>query len=94
MSNPTPQDMLDAFNEAYNQNESSRDAGRADCLYHIGGLLNGQLNAGTIHSVQDDLADTANEEYDAVYHYAYLATWNAVHGLLTGKSFKQIAKES
>ena len=93
MTNPSPQDIFDTFNEAYNQNDSAISAGRSDAIYHVGMLIAKQVKPSVITKAQTDLADPSSPDYSAGYHLAYLQTWNVLHGLMQGIPLKALARE-
>lgn len=92
MSNPTAEQMLEAVQEAYNQNDNAGLAGRVDAVLHIGLLQQGVVEASDVDNMHNEIADPNDESYDARYHYAYLQTWNALYDLVKGSPLKSVAK--
>lgn len=92
MSNPTAQDMLEAVQDAYNQNDSSALAGRVDAVLHIGLLQQGVVETSDVENMHNEIANPNDEDYNAQYHFAYLQTWNALYDLVKGSPLKSIAK--
>lgn len=91
MSNTTPQDLMDAYEDVTAENNRVT-VGRTDALYHAGKMLAGEWSPEFITDIQAELADTASPDYDAKYHYGYLTAWNTVAGLVKGEPLKTIAR--
>jgi hypothetical protein len=89
--NTTPQE-LNADWEAIAENSNRANAGRGDAVYHVGKLVSGEWSPQFVAELQAGIADTADYDYDAKYHYGYLTAWNTLAGLLKGESLKTIAK--
>lgn len=91
MSNTTPQEMLDTYEDATSENIRAT-VGRTDAVYHVGKLLTGEWSPEFITDIQAELADPNHPEYDIKYHFGYLTAWNTVAGLVKGEPLKTIAK--
>jgi hypothetical protein len=91
MSNTTPQELNEAY-EAITASDNRANVGRSDAIYHVGKLMTGDWAPEFVSDLQAGIADTADYDYDARYHYGYLTAWNTVAGLLKGEPLKTIAK--
>lgn len=91
MSNTTPDELLEAYEQATEGNNRTT-VGRTDAIYHVGKLMTGEWSPEFVSDIQNELADRNGDDYDAKYHYGYLTAWNAVSGLFKGESLKTIAK--
>lgn len=89
--NTTPQELNDAY-EKVTENNNRANVGRADAIYHVGKLLIGDWKPEFVADIQAGIADTADYDYDARYHYGYLTAWNTLAGLIKGEPLKTIAK--
>ena len=88
--NTTPAELMDLYDDAVNSSRVT--AGRSDAVYHVGKLMTGEWTPEFVTDLQNDLANAADPDYDAKYHYGYLTAWNSVCGLFKGQSLKDIAK--
>jgi len=93
MSNTTPQELFEAFDDATNGGSRTL-AGRTDAIVHVGKLFYGEWSPEYVADIQAELADPQVPDYDAQYHYGYLTAWNALVGLTKGESLKMIAKNN
>lgn len=91
MSNTTPQELVEAY-EAIAESNNRANVGRSDAIYHVGKIMANEWTPEFVADLQAGIADTADYDYDARYHYGYLTAWNTLAGLLKGYSLKDIAK--
>lgn len=91
MSNTTPQEMIEAY-EAIGESDNRVNVGRSDAIYHVGKLMANEWTPAFVADLQAGIADTADYDYDALYHFGYLTAWNTLAGLVKGQRLKAIAK--
>lgn len=89
--NTTPQEMNEAY-EKVTENNNRANVGRTDAIYHVGKLMANEWTPEFVADLQAGIADTADYDYDARYHFGYLTAWNTLAGLLKGEPLKTIAK--